>query len=122
MGYRRCGTHLLTHRVKQKISYAKEKSHTLSKMTGQYDPPLQPGQPQQQAQPANSLPAPPGLGAPPGVATGVPPPGIPPPGLAPPPGAANAPSPQGVKRAREESDNEEAPMDEDSEMEMSDDE
>lgn len=96
-------------------------------MTGQYDPPLQPGQPEQKAQPANALPPPPGH-APPGVATGVPPPGIPPPGLAPPglapPAAAqNAPSPQGTKRPREESDNEDAPMDEEgSEMEMSDDE
>jgi hypothetical protein len=90
-------------------------------MTGQYDPPLQPGAPQQQAQPANNLPAPPGLGAPLGVSTGVPPPGIPPPGLALPPGAQNAPSPQGVKRAREESDNEEVP-EEDAEMDMSDDE
>ena len=101
----------------QKISYAKEKSQTLAKMTGQYDPPLQPGAPKEQAQPANTLPAPPGL-APPGVSAGVPPPGIPPPGLAPPPGAQNAPSPQGVKRSREESDNEE----DGSEMEMSDDE
>ncbi|GAB7335167.1 hypothetical protein MBLNU13_g06999t1 [Cladosporium sp. NU13] len=100
-----------------KISYAKEKSQTLAKMTGQYDPPLQPGAPKEQAQPANTLPAPPGL-APPGVSAGVPPPGIPPPGLVPPPGAQNAPSPQGVKRSREESDNEE----DGSEMEMSDDE
>lgn len=92
-------------------------------MTGQYDPPLQPGEPEKQAQPANSIPAPPGLGGPPGAATGLPPPGIAPPGLAPPPGAQNAPSPQGVKRSREESDNEDAPMDEEgSEMEMSDDE
>jgi len=116
--------HLMLTIELQKISYAKEKSHTLAKMTGQYDPPLQPGQPQQQAQPANNLPPPPGLGAPPGVGTGVPPPGsLPPPGLAPPPGAQNAPSPQGTKRTREESDNEDAPMEEEgSEMEMSDDE
>ncbi|KAM0721967.1 hypothetical protein Q7P37_002893 [Cladosporium fusiforme] len=105
-----------------KISYAKEKSKTLSKMTGQYDPPLQPGQSEQKAQPANAFPPPPGH-APPGVATGVPPPGVPPPGLAPPAGAENAPSPQGTKRPREDSDNEDAPMDEEgSEMEMSDDE
>jgi hypothetical protein len=108
--------------TEQKISYAKEKSHTLSKMTGQYDPPLQPGEPQPKAQPANTMPAPPGLEAPPGVATGLPPPGLAPPGLAPPPGAQNAPSPQGVKRSREESDNEDAPDEEGSEMEMSDDE
>lgn len=105
----------------QKLSYAKEKSKTLAKMTGQYDPPLQPGQPESKALPANNFPLPPGH-APPGVGAAIPPPGIPPPGLAPPPAAAqNAPSPQGTKRAREESDNEDAPMDEgDSEMEMSD--
>lgn len=49
----------------------------------------------------------------------------PPPGsLAPPGAAANAPSPQGVKRPREESDDGGAPMeeDDDEEMEMSEDE
>ncbi|OQO07588.1 hypothetical protein B0A48_07285 [Cryoendolithus antarcticus] len=146
----------------QTITYAKSKSKTLAKMTGQYDPPLQSGEPTVAETPANAIPAPPGLeaantapaaasipppgtggpppgmgGPPPGMGgpppgMGGPPPGMggPPPGMGgPPPGMSglaapkvpveDAPSPQGVKRTRDESDDEgDAPMEEDSEGEM----
>nr|OQO15736.1 hypothetical protein B0A51_16434 [Rachicladosporium sp. CCFEE 5018] len=137
------------------ITYAKSKSKTLAKMTGQYDPPLQSGEPAAVEAPTNTIPAPPGLEAPgtapattliptPGVGgpppgMGGPPPGMggPPPGMGgPPPGMGgpppgmnglaapkipveDAPSPQGVKRTRNESDDEgDAPVEEDSEGEM----
>ncbi|QIW96778.1 hypothetical protein AMS68_002296 [Peltaster fructicola] len=113
-----------------RISYAKARSHTLQKMTGVFE--VAPPAEEQAA--SNTFPPPPGAttsialpGPPPGLPTGpvdfpkaptvsnlAAPPSIP----------QGAPSPQGVKRAREESD-EEVSMDEDDdgegEMDMSDD-
>lgn len=118
---------------RQKISYAKTRSHTISKLTGTFhEEQTKPtaATSGSGAAPPSSFPAPPG-------STNAPPTGLPaPPGLPQKPngklpaveaakgGAQNAPSPAGQKRQREESDDEgsDAPMDEDSggEMEMSD--
>ncbi|KAK6434043.1 hypothetical protein LTR95_009773 [Oleoguttula sp. CCFEE 5521] len=79
------------------VTYAKSKSKTLAKMTGQYDPPLQSGEPAAAEAPANVIPAPPGLeaaGAAP-AATSIPPPGVggPPPGMGGPPPIMGGPPP-----------------------------
>ncbi|KAK3712566.1 hypothetical protein LTR37_009009 [Vermiconidia calcicola] len=121
-----------------KISYSKNRSDTLAKLTGTFNPPTTTSdQAKQGAQAPSSFPAPPGT-APASILLG------PPSGLPPPPGlpakvngdtagtkrpateAEDVASPQGVKRVRDESDDEEAPMEEDegddeSEMEMSED-
>ncbi|PPJ52175.1 hypothetical protein CBER1_09903 [Cercospora berteroae] len=119
-----------------KITYSKNRSHTLAKLTGTFHEEQQAANAAKTGPTtgASSLPAPPG--APP--AGLPPPPGLPqkpngglpkPPGLEPTKGGAeSAPSPAvsaGQKRQRDESDDEggDAPMEEDSdggEMEMSD--
>ncbi|KAK4616229.1 U2 small nuclear ribonucleoprotein [Fulvia fulva] len=112
-----------------KISYAKNRSNTLAKLTGTFVDPSE----ATAAAAAAAKEAPSSFPAPPGASTGLPPPpGLPqkPNGLQPPAGGAeSATSPAtsaGTKRPRDESDDEggDAPMEEDSggEMEMSDDE
>ena len=130
------GNRVLT-KVQQRISYSKNRSDTLAKLTGTFNPPATATeQPKQATQPASSFVPPPGVAPPsalPAPVSGLPPP----PGLpakvngdastlkAPQDEPQDVASPQGVKRARDESDDE-APMDEDDEdeggeMEMSDD-
>ncbi|KAK5173394.1 uncharacterized protein LTR77_002075 [Saxophila tyrrhenica] len=118
-----------------KLSYSKNRSNTIAKLTGNFNQPA-PGEQQKQiAQPPSSFPAPPGSAP----TNAAPPSTLPPPpsGLPPPPGlpakptagnaippqvaqaaAQGAPSPQGVKRDREESD-EEGSDDDEGAMEMS---
>ena len=116
----------------QKVAYATSKSDTLAKLDGTYK------QPETAANKALGTTAQQSVFAgPPGTSTSNAPaaqlPNKPPPGLAPPPAAAAqaaspsdaaTPGSQGVKRTREESDDEdEAPMDvDDDAMEESDDE
>jgi U2 small nuclear ribonucleoprotein B'' len=120
---------------KIRISYSKNRSNTLAKLTGTFGQPapsapqVQKGQGQQGG--ASTLPPPPGTGAlppPPGIGSLPPPPGLPqkvqPPGGPPPaqPPSGPPPAQAGTKRARDESEDE-APMEEDDdegEMEMSD--
>ena len=123
----------------QKISYSKNRSDTLAKLTGTFNQPIAPTEQTKQIAPApSSFPAPPGAAPP--APSGLPPPpgtlpvklnGNAPPGLkAPEKEPEDMASPQGVKRQREDSDDEadddDAPMqvddDEDDEeaMEMSD--
>ncbi|KAK5122401.1 hypothetical protein LTR85_003985 [Meristemomyces frigidus] len=120
-----------------KIAYSKNRSNTLAKLTGTFN---QPTAEQAKTQipgtgaAPSSFPAPPGAGVP-AITNGPPTKLPPPPGLpakvgelkAPTAAAENAPSPQGTKRQRDESEDEEdaeMEVEEDDEgaMEMSDDE
>jgi hypothetical protein len=116
----------------QKISYSKNRSDTLAKLTGTFNPPTTASQqPKSTAQAPSSFVPPPGVAPPaslPAPVSGLPPPpGLPAkvngeaPGLkAPENEPEDVASPQGTKRQREDSDDE-APMEEDDDEDDDDD-
>lgn len=104
---------MLTLRIFQRITYSKNRSHTLAKLTGTFAPQSVAPAAGQPTGPVSSIPAPPGS---------LPPP----PGLKVPGANTASPSPapsQGTKRAREDSDDEGKGEEEedDGAMDMSDD-